>query len=404
MVQLTETDAYAYRNIRPAVPTRPLISGIERIVAEAPEASSILDLPYIAWFGNGRSAIAHAAILAGVSSDCSVLVPAYHCESMVAPLMWLGARIIQYRIREDLSIDLDHLASVADPRTRLVLAPQYFGHWRSTDELYRMAQASGWTVVEDCAHAFFAICDPSTLGNTSDFMVASTPKFFAAFDGGILASRASNPNWPTPRSPSLVAEFRALSEVVEYACGYGRWPWATRLLMPLLQVLRRIVKREGRMSGDSAPQLASRYGGIEFEAAHVNTGATRLAKYLARHSNPSAIAAARRANWAELRRRIGISPAVRFPVEQMAPIDVPYVLALEIPDPDRTFPELKSRGLPVYRWETSFSGCDDGICAVSQRFRSSLIQLPCHQSLNAVEVDWIARTVLEVVQPFHQRT
>lgn len=395
MAQLTETAAY--RHIRPAAPTRPLLSGTEQVASEAPRASSILDLPYVAWFGNGRSAIAQAAMLGGVSRGCTVLVPAYHCESMVAPLAWLGARIVPYRIREDLSIDLEHLAAVSNAQTCLVLVPQYFGHWRSTAELYRLARNSNWTLVEDCAHAFFAICDPAVLGTHSDFMVASAPKFFAAFDGGILASRTPRPDWPHPHRPPLTAELRAWIEAIEYAFEYGRWPWAARSVGRALEGLRRMVKGSGRDPGAGAPRPASRYGGVDFEAAHVNTGATMLAKVLARHSNRAAIAGSRRRNWAELRERIGASPRVRFPIDQLDPMDVPYVLALEIPDPDRTFPQLKSRGVPVYRWEASFPGCDDNACEISSRYRRSLIQLPCHQSLNSVERDWIARTVLDVI-------
>lgn len=399
MAQLSTADAYRY--IRPAAPTRPLISGIERQVGGVPAVSSILDLPYLAWFANGRSAIAQAAILAGVSPDTSVLVPAYHCESMVAPLAWLGPRVIPYRIREDFAIDLDHLISVSDDRTRLVLVPQYFGHWKSTTDLYQRAQDSNWTLVEDCAHAFFAICEPSALGMHSHFMVASVPKFVAAFDGGVLASRLPRTDWPSSRRPSLLAEFRALSEAVEYAFDYGRWPRAARSIRPMLESVRRIIKGPRRESPSGIPNPASRYGGVGFEAAHVNTGATMLSKSLARHARRAAIAAARRSNWEELRERIGISPRVRFPIDRLGPMDVPYVLALEIEDPDRTFPALKARGIPVYRWETSFPDCDKTVCDVSERYRSSLIQLPCHQSLNSSELDWIARTVLEIVE---QRT
>jgi dTDP-4-amino-4,6-dideoxygalactose transaminase len=395
MAQLTE--AGAYRHIRPRAPTRPLISGIERPVAQGPKASSILDLPYVAWFSNGRSAIAHAAILSGISPDSSVLVPAYHCESMIAPLAWLGPRVIPYRIREDLTIDLDHLVSVSDSNTRLVLAPQYFGHWRSTAELYRLAKSSNWTLVEDCAHAFFAICDPAALGAYSDFMVASAPKFFATFDGGVLASRARRFGWPYPHRPSLVSELHTLSEAVEYAFGYGRWPWIACVIRPAIEGIRRLMKRpEGAPTGGNA-QPASRYGGVEFEPAYMNSGATLFSRLLARHSNRAAISDARRKNWAELRDRIGTSRNVRFPIDHLESMDVPYVLALEIPDPDRTFPKLKSRGVPVYRWETVFSGVDESTCDVSRRYRRSLVQLPCHQSLNAVEREWIARSVLEIV-------
>lgn len=387
-----------YRDVRPAAPLRALISGTEDRDRSPSEVASILDLPHVAWFANGRSAIAQAAMLAGVGPGSSVLVPMYHCESMVSPLAWLGARIIPYGIREDLSIDPEHLASVADAQTRLILVPQYFGHWRQTTSIAELAGRSGWAIVEDCAHAFLAIGAPAALGANSDFMVASAPKFFAAFDGGVLASRIEAKRWPRPKRPPLGAELRALVEASEYAFDYGRWPWLARAARPALGLLRRLARRGGASRGDEAPTSSgARYGGIDFEPAFVDTGATLLARTLARHAGRSSIAAARRRNWLELRSRIGAARNVRFPIDGLGPMDVPYVLAIEIPDPDRSFPALKARGVPVYRWETSFPGCDESVCPVSRRYRRSLIQIPCHQSLSAGERDWIARTVLSIV-------
>lgn len=385
-----------YRSVRPRVPARPLLTTARESSSRFPQGvAAVTDLPYIAWLSNGRSAIAQAALLSRVDRGSTVLLPAYHCESMAAPFAWLEARIRYYRINDDLTVDLDHLLSIADRRSRLVLFPQYFGHIRSTMTLYETCRRHGWALLEDCAHAFFALGLPDFLGRDSDYVVASSSKFFAAFDGGVLASRRPHDNWPQPSPPPLSAELRTVLNAVEYAFEYGRMPHLRRLIGPALNQIRGIRKAAPTMASSTA--LASRYGGVEFEAETVGLGATRVARWLATRARRAAIASARRANWITMRDRLATSASIRFPIADLGERDVPYVLALEIPDPDRVFPELKRRGLPVYRWESAFGDCTAGTCRVSERFRRSLIQLPCHQSLTAAEIDWIADTILSTL-------
>lgn len=385
-----------YRQVRPRVPARPLLTCAAGSKGATPvsQVAAVTDLPHVAWLSNGRSAIARAAQLAGVDASSSVLVPAYHCESMAAPFAWLGARIDYYRIREDLSVDLDHLTASADERTKLVLVPQYFGHLRPTRELHELCRQRGWTLVEDCAHAFFALGSPDRIGRESDFVVASSSKFFAAFDGGVLASRSR----AVPRAlrrPGLTAEIRTAINALEYAFEYGRLPRLRRIANPLLERGRRL--RPSSNSSQSTGSLASRYGGVEFESESVDVRATRVAQWLAAHADRSAIAWARRNNWQEMLERLSRSAKLSFPIPELDDRDVPYVLAVEIPEPERVFPELKRRGVPVYRWESAFGASAAEACPVSARFRRTLIQLPCHQGLIPAERDWIADTILSVV-------
>src|SRR5690606_33327183 len=144
---------------------------------------------------------------------------------------WLGARIGYYRIGEDLAIDLDHLIASADERTKLVLVPQYFGHLRPTRALHELCRQRGWTLVEDCAHAFFALGSPDRIGRDSDYVVASSSKFFAAFDGGVLASRSRTVPQAL-RRPGLTAEIRTAISALEYAFEYGRLPHLRRVANP----------------------------------------------------------------------------------------------------------------------------------------------------------------------------
>jgi perosamine synthetase len=68
---------------------------------------------------------------------------------------------------------------------------------------------------------------------------------------------------------------------------------------------------------------------------------------------------------------------------------VPYVFPLLIDDPSSQFHVLKKLGMPIWRWDD----LADSTCAVSQRYRHRLLQLPCHQSLTDREMDWMLGAV-----------
>ena len=58
---------------------------------------------------SGRSGIALAMEDAGIGKGDVVLVPAFHCESMVSPVLWCSATPLFYRVNADTSIQLEDL-------------------------------------------------------------------------------------------------------------------------------------------------------------------------------------------------------------------------------------------------------------------------------------------------------
>jgi perosamine synthetase len=47
-----------------------------------------------------------------------ILLPAYHCISMVEPVIWRGARPVFYRINADTSVNLNDISTKVTARTR----------------------------------------------------------------------------------------------------------------------------------------------------------------------------------------------------------------------------------------------------------------------------------------------
>ena len=59
------------------------------------------DSKSLRFVNSGRAALALALTDSNVSSGDDVLLPAYHCPSMVYPVHWLKARPVFYRIEAD---------------------------------------------------------------------------------------------------------------------------------------------------------------------------------------------------------------------------------------------------------------------------------------------------------------
>ena len=76
---------------------------------------------------SGRMAIALALQHMGVGRGDKVLIPAFHCTSMVDPVVWVGATPVFYRIQEDTQVDLDDIRSRLDPSVRALMITHYFG-------------------------------------------------------------------------------------------------------------------------------------------------------------------------------------------------------------------------------------------------------------------------------------
>jgi dTDP-4-amino-4,6-dideoxygalactose transaminase len=73
----------------------------------------------------------------------------------------------------------------------------------------------------------------------------------------------------------------------------------------------------------------------------------------------------------------------------------PYVLPLVLrKDPEAHFQSLRRQGVPMFRWEHSPAG----VCAVTDAYRTSLVQLPCHDTLSAAEIAAIVSAVRQELE------
>lgn len=140
--------------------------------------------PYESWLDTGRSALAVVAShLRNVAPQATVWLPAYSCESIVAPFLHQGLRTRFYAVGP-------HLDRVdADPeRGDTLLFIHYFGV-RNQMALQRIEEfrERGVRLIEDCVQAALT----GGVGQSGDYALTSLRKILPQPDGALLASRAA---------------------------------------------------------------------------------------------------------------------------------------------------------------------------------------------------------------------
>ena len=329
---------------------------------------------------SGRAALALALKRSGVEAGDRVLMPAFHCGSLVEPALSLDAEVVLFRLRPDLSPDLDDLRRKL-PGARALVVAHYFGFPQPLEEVARLCDAAGVMLIEDCAHAFFG-----AVGRTGAFAIASTKKFFPGVDGGMIVQRSGPLDGSALRRPGARAQLKSLVNTVENAGRYGR-------LFPFGRLVHALLNRKkgppAVAAAGTGPVPRLRW----FREAEVGLRGTAASRLFMRISAKRSAARKRRANFRYLLDRLAGLARAKPLYDALPGGVVPYVFPLLLDDPEKDFDRLKRQGVPIWRWEE----LAESECAVSQDYRLRLLQLPCHQALTARELDWIAGTIEEVL-------
>lgn len=113
-----------------------------------------------------------------------VLLPAFHCPTVVEPAIRAGLRPIFYRVMPNLSVDETDLLSKLDNNVAAVVVINYIGFTQSISNVSTACKDSGAKLIEDCAHSFLN-ADPVRLaGEIGDAAIFSFKKLAPTYVGG----------------------------------------------------------------------------------------------------------------------------------------------------------------------------------------------------------------------------
>lgn len=355
---------------------------------------SVLDAGDVKYVARGNTAIAMALIHAGIGAGDEVLLPAYHCISMVEPVVWRGAGPVFYRINADTSADLDDAAQALTARTRALLVPHYFGFPQDMRRIRAFCDRHRLILIEDCAHSFFGLHGGRPLGSFGDYAIGSAWKFFPVREGGCLVSSRRPLHALKLESPGLLFNVKTLLNTLEDAFEYGRLRSLNVLLGPLLRAkdaVWRRTKPQPAAEGTSLPGGTGDGAFTEFEPRWIMRNSSLVARLIISKASKSRIVNLRRANYLMLQAATAGLPGCRPLFAELPAAMVPQVFPLLVDEPEQLFGVLKRQGVPIIRFgEFLWPGLPKGRCAVSEDLSRRVFQFPCHQELLPGELEWMA--------------
>jgi len=349
------------------------------------------------FFSHGRYAILQALQLVGLDENSVVLMPAYHCRSMIEPALHLDGHVIFYPMKRDLSPDVEALRSLVleSKRTiKAIIVVHYFGFPQRLGEIVAICREKKITLVEDCAHAIYDLSPEKKMGSVGDLSIASPRKFFTIEDGGLLLDNRLHKTKLKLRKSRFNNEIKFLIKFIFQLIKNVLNPKETYLIKN---------KNFSKCSIELINELAEQpenYDGFKYLLLNkMFREGLKVSKWHMRHANHSKISSKRRNNYMqwldELKNVSFCKPLYTYLPGNVVPYVFPLVLSKL---PKTVFHALKKRGVPILRWEdTAVTECD-----VSEAYRISLIQLPCHQDITSQHVTFMVNTIVDVMQEIEQ--
>lgn len=361
----------------------------------ADRVHSIDEIEHIAVTTSGRAAIYQALLQLRLAPGSIVLVPTYHCPTMVAPVVLANLEVAYFGIRADGLPDLDSIDAAAARRARAMIVSHYFGLAQSLAEVRQWCDERRIALIEDCAHCYFGNAGDRPVGTWGDFSTASLSKFFPIPEGGVLAS-ARTPIQPLQLAPQgCKAQVKAWADVFESAIQYGRFSGINWLLGCVFKIKNRLghAKTSGNGSEvQSAPDMM-----LACDMNRIARAPLAAAMTLKRILPRGQIVANRRRNFAIYARHFENATGARPLFRTSSAEAVPYVFPLWVADPDRVFHALRKQELPVFRWDRIWPGTPRNARDMGPLWSHHVLQLICHQDLSAADVTRTALATLSLL-------
>ncbi len=367
-----------------ALPKGPVFGWSSFQLTDAPGIPSVEDLPHIAFTTSGRSAIYQALLQLQLPPHSAVLVPTYHCPTMVAPVILADHQPAYFGIRADGLPDLQRIDSAIAQQARAMIVSHYFGLAQSLHEVREWCDSHGIALIEDCAHCYFGQAGERPIGAWGDYCTASLSKFFPMPEAGLLGSAHHTIRPLLLARQGIKAQIKGWVDVIETAIRHQRLRGLNQFLASIFR-----LKRGARETAASpAPALsvseATMMEGCNM--ARIRHRPLAVSMLLRRMLPRGRIIAQRQRNFGIyfglLSDQTGAKPLVALPTKPVAP----YVFPLWVDDADRVYQALRAQGIPVFRWDQIWPGTPILPHDVGLDWSQHVLQLLCHQDLSEDDI------------------
>lgn len=382
---------------KPKLPVQPLFNFLSLTTKSGKDTQSSAFLNQGIFFSNARTCLAHAFALSEIDAESAILIPAYHCGSMVEPALWLNTEILLYHLEPNLSPNQHHLEKLIGNSTkpvRALLLPHYFGFPQNIDHWRAFCDANNIKLIEDCAHAFFGTTSQGkTLGTIGNYSVASVKKFFSSPDGGVLiGENLPSTSLPTIK-PNIKRQLHAVLQMLLLSAEFGKLGILGQIILQLDKWRSKLKSHSSLKQTAPSKKEPQTTQWSWFDPALMPVQGLVASQILMKYDQLQHSIESRRKNYAQLIDGITQIQHLRPLFPELPDHVVPYMFPVLLESGETDFIQLKRAGIPLWRWE-DLAVSD---CQVSQRYRLQLLQIPCHQDLTPPEIDWVISQLSKIL-------
>ena len=328
------------------------------------------------WYASGRQAL--FSLLSSIpherTGDASVLLPDYHCESIVDACEKAGLTPVYYQVLENLQADMDSVTEVMSSNCIALIAVHYFGFRSALNELSKVCRELEVVLIEDAAHMdLLSGFDLAESGVSSHYVVSCPRKFYPVYDGALLHDPGDVQSPSYARRP-ITDELRSLAHLGN-----------TFFSRP-----RTILTRRPEEFETGASFTEPRF---DISRPCRATTVSRIACGFFDHVRA---AEARRRNYRHIAHALENCGRSKVLFPELADDVVPYAFPLVLRFPEEDHYRIRRAGVDIMRWEGQRAGTRKG--RWSALYEHALIQIPCHQGLAIGDVTAMCRLLVNILR------
>lgn len=330
----------------------------------------------------------------GVTNGSQVLLPTYHCPTMISPAVALGAEVIFYPLNETGAPDIEWLEKNMGSRITVLLMAHFFGIPQSISTIRRWCDQHNIFLIEDCAHAIFGSIEEDRIGSIGDIAIGSLPKFFPVLEGGFWIS--NNPKIVPPSLKAIPAssQIKSAANMIDEGARFSRLAGLNTLFRILFCSIRLIRKILFKSLLRPTPKQSHNNYNIDVNLA--KSKLTTLSRWICIMSARQKIIDTRQKNYRLLAYELSGNDNYKPLFSKIPASCAPYVFPLWVESPDPGYLKLRSIGLPVSRWDRLWSNVPMIERDFGMDWSHHVLQIACHQDLSDADIFRIAKTIKEI--------
>lgn len=381
------------------IPSLPTLDWGSFAGAKSSTTPCLLAHPTAQYTVSGRASILLALEMLKVGHGDKVLMPTYHCPTMIAPVVALGAQAVFYPINSRGAPDLHWIKQHHHAGIQAILVAHFFGLPQPLADVRQWCDEQGVRLIEDCAHSLFGVSDERAVGQWGDLAIASLTKFLPVPEGGCLVDNLVPAPLPLLHQPSFKNQLKAGFDIIHTGVNHGRLAGLGPFINGTSRV-RAFVKPKpvDQLLSHAHPNDTST-NGFTIDIAQAHLELTAASRWIAQHAPRARIVDMRRDNYHFFTQTLSGIKGMHPLLPRLPDHCAPYVFPLWVDQPDPGYTELRRLSFPVSRWDRLWPTVAhiDGDFGIP--WSHHVLQLACHQDLTASELQQMVATLKQIYTP-----